>query len=152
MINGNYTIGEDQQLYSMLTNPSNVLKILYIWGTRLSSRGAIYLFTAIKDNNKLKALHIEGNEITDDACDAITAALERNRCLVTLSMYHNPLSSETITNILRSLEHNDALKLLGIPRFSQSIQEYIRSLQELINKKRDSQGCQVKLNIEFNYV
>ena len=58
VINGNNTIGEDQQFYSMLTNPSSVLEILDIRHTQLSSRAAIGLFTAVKDNNKLKKLYI----------------------------------------------------------------------------------------------
>ena len=82
----NYTIGEDQQLYSILSNPSSVLEKLDMYDTQLSSRAATDLFTAVKDNNKLKRLHIDCNGITDDACDAITTALESNSCLVKLSM------------------------------------------------------------------
>ena len=93
-IGGNYTIGEDQQLYSMLSDSSNVLEGLFMQTTQLSSRGATDLFTALQNNNKLKELTTDYNAITDDACDAITTALERNNCLVTLSMYGNPLSSE----------------------------------------------------------
>ena len=70
-INDNYTIGEDQQLYSMLTNPSNVLEKLSVEHTKLSSKAAVALFTAVKENNKLKDLDITRNAITDDACDAI---------------------------------------------------------------------------------
>ena len=55
-ISANYTIGEDQQLYSILTDPSNVLKKLDIWAARLSSGATIALFTALKENNKLKEL------------------------------------------------------------------------------------------------
>ena len=52
----NYTIGEDQQFYSMLINPSNVQEGLDMMATQLSSRAATDLFTALKDNNKLKEL------------------------------------------------------------------------------------------------
>ena len=151
-IDRNDTIGEDQQLYSMLTNPSNVLQTLIMWGTELSSRAATDLFTAVKDNNKLRKLYIDNNAITDDACAAITTALERNSCLVKLSMHGNPLSSEAIVNIVRCLEVNNTLQLLGLPNCPQDIQENIRSLQEIVNKKRESQGCQVKLEIKFDYV
>ena len=78
VIAGNHTIGEDQQLYSMLSNSSSVLETLYMYDTQLSSRAATDLFTAVKDNNKLNELDIEDNFITDDACDAITTALESN--------------------------------------------------------------------------
>ena len=148
----NDTIGEDQQLYSMLTNPSNVLEGLDMVATKLSSTAATDLFTAVKENNKLKRLDIDSNAITDDTCSAITTALERNSCLVKLSMWSNPLSSEAILNIVRCLEVNNTLQLLGLPNCPQGIQENIRSLQEVVNKKRASRGCQVKLEITFSYV
>ena len=149
-IEGNYTIGEDQQLYYMLTDPSTVLEELYMVNTQLSSQGAIHLFNAVKDNNTLKKLFIDYNSITDDACDVITTALERNSCLVTLSMYRNPLSSEAILNIVRCLEVNNTLQLLGLPNCPQGVQENVISLQEAVNKKRESRGCQVKLKIKFS--
>ena len=152
LINGNYTIGEDQQLYCILTDPSTTLEELYMWHTQLSSRGAIHLFTALKDNNTLKKLIIDNNAITDDACDVITTALERNSCLSTLSMSVNPLSSEAILNIVRCLEVNNTLKLLGLPYCSQAVQENVTFLKEIVNKKRESRGCQVKLEIDFCYV
>ena len=135
VINGNYIFGEDQQLYSMLTNPSTELEQLNMWDISLSSRGARALFTTIMVNNKLKKLNIPFNAITDDACDVITAALQRNSCLVELYMYHNPLSNEAITNIVQCLEFNNTLQLLRLPKCPQAIQKNIRSLQEIVNKK-----------------
>ena len=102
----------------------------------------------MKENNKLKKLNIMGNAITDDACDVITTALQRNSCLVELDMRGNPLSSEAIINIVRCLEVNNTIQLLGLPHCPQAIQENIRSLQEVVNKKRESRGCQVKLEID----
>ena len=147
VIASNDTIGEDQQLYSMLTNPSTELEQLYMGRTSLSSRGARALFTSIMKNNKLKELNISLNAITDDACDVITTALQRNNCLVTLWMYSNRLSNEAIINIVRCLEANNTLQLLRLPDCPQAIQQNIRSLQEVVNKKRESRGCQVKLEI-----
>ena len=152
LINNNHTIGEDQQLYSMLTDPSNVLEELYMWNTRLSSRGARCLFTVLMDNNTLRVLKIEVNNITDDACDVITTALRRNTCLIILGMYGNRLSSEAVINIVRCLEVNNTLQLLGLPKYPQGIQKNVRSLQEVVNKKRESRGCQVKLVIKFDHV
>ena len=151
-IAGNCTIGKDQQLYSMLTNPSSVLERLYMWNTQLSSRAATDLFTAVKDNNKLKVLYIDYNAITDDACDAITTALEKNSCLVKLSMSHNPLSNEAIVNIAKCLEINNTLQHLGLPDCPQNIRENIISLQKIVIKKRESRGCQVKFVIKLSYV
>ena len=146
-ITGNETIGEDQQLYTMLSNPSSVLEYLYMRDTQLSSTAATDLFTSLRNNHKLKKLHIAGNDITDDACDAITEALKSNSCLVTLYMWHNPLSSEAIVSIVQCLEANDTLQVIGLPKCPQATQENIRSLQEVVNNKRASRGCQVKLEI-----
>ena len=148
----NYTVGEGQQLYPMLSNPSTVLEILIMYSIHLSSTAATHLFTALKDNNKLEVLNIDYNAITDDACDAITTALERNSCLVRLSMHNNPLSSEAMINIVQCLEVNNTLQFLGLPKSSQDIQENIISLQKAVNEKRESRGCQVKLEIEFREV
>ena len=92
-------------------------------------------------------LYIGNNEITDDALVAITTTLESNSCLVTLDIYNNPLSSEAIRNIVRCLEVNDTLQLLQVSYYPESVQNII-SLQEVVNEKRESRGCLVKLKIE----
>ena len=142
-IGGNDTIGENEQLYSILSNPSTMLEELNMRDNKLSSRAAIALFTALKDNNKLKELYIADNAITDDACAAITTALERNSCLVRLWMYDNPLTGEAIVNIVNGLKVNNTLEVLGLSSCPSS-------LQEVINKNRESRGCQVKLWIEYS--
>ena len=146
-ITGNYTIGENEQLYSILSNSSTMLEELHMQITKLSSRAAIALFTALKENNKLKKLNIRLNAITDDACAAITTALESNSCLVTLYMNNNPLTGEAIVNIVNGLKVNNTLQLLWLPKYSEDIEKTISSLQEVINKNRESRGCQVKLRI-----
>ena len=150
-IDHNYTIGENEQLYSILSNPSTMLEELYMWDTKLSSRAVIALFTALKDNNKLKVLYIVHNAITDDACAAITTALERNSCLDTLYMCDNPLTGEAIVNIVNGLKVNNTLELLRLPKCPEDIKKTISSLQEVINKNRESRGCQVKLRILYGY-
>ena len=150
-IDQTYAIGENKQLYSMLTNPSTMLQQLFMSRIKLSSKGAIDLFSALKNNNKLKQLHINHNAITDDASDAITTALERNSCLVTLFMYNNPLSGEAMVNIVNSLKVNNTLEWLRLPRCQlKDIRRRISSLQEIINKKRESRGCQAKLRIYYS--
>ena len=150
VIDGNETIGEDQQLYTMLNNPSSVLEILDMEGTQLSSTAATDLFTSLRNNHKLKKLNIANNDITDDACDAITAALMSNSCLDTLSMCYNPLSSEAIVNIVQCLEANDTLQFIGLPKCPQATQKNILSLKEAVNNKRGSRGCQVKLEVKIS--
>lgn len=143
-INGNYTIGEDEAFYSMLTDPSTMLEELYMYHTNLSSKGAIHLFKGLKDNSKLRRLHIHHNFITDDACNALVTALKS--CLVELAIDHNPLSNEAIINIVQCLKvNNNTLQYLWLPDF-QAIEENIRHLQA-VNERRENQGCQVKLEI-----
>ena len=149
-IANNCTIGEDTQLYSILTNPSTMLEELYMYNTALSSRAAIALFTALKDNNKLQVLDIGHNNVTDDASDAITTALQKNSCLVELFLDHNQLTGEAIVNIAHALKDNNTLSLLWLPRYPKVISTEIRSLQEVINMKRQSQGCQVMLEINHD--
>ena len=151
VISHNYTVGEDKQLYAMLTNPGNLLEEINMYNTKLSCAGAIALFEALKENNKLKVLYVDNNTITDNACNAITTALQRNTCLVKLGIFRNPLTSEAILKIVRCLEVNNTLQLLGLPDCPQSI-ECIRSQEEAVNKKRESAGCQAKLEITFYYV
>ena len=148
-INGDDTSGEDDQLYFMLSDPSTMLEELYMRNTQLSSRAAIALFTAVKDNNKLKVLYIAHNAITDDACDAITRALERNSCLATLIMHDNPLTGGAIVKIVNALKVNNTSELLRLPQCPEGIKKTISSLQEVINKNRESQGCQVELRIDY---
>ena len=147
-LDGNYTIGEDEQLYSILTNPSTVLETLNMAFTQLSSTAAIRLFNTLKDNNKLKELYIARNDVTDDASDAITTALERNSCLVRLDIDNNTLTGEAIVNIVNSLKGNNTLADLWLPECPEDIQKAISCLQEDINEKRESRGCQVKLSID----
>ena len=151
VINGNY-IGEGQQLYSMLTDPYSKLEQLNMFNTHLSYRGTIHLFTALKENDKLKELYIDDNAITDDACDIMTTTLKKNSCLVTLSMYDNALSDKAIINIVQCLEVNNTLQLLGLPDCPHDIQQNIKFLQEVFNKKRESRRCLVKLQIVFTIV
>ena len=145
-LGGNYTIGEDEQFYSILTNPLETLSMVY---TQLSSTAAITLFNTLKDNNKLKELNIGSNDVTDDASDAITTALERNSCLVRLFMHGNPLTGEAIVNVVNSLKGNNTLELLRLPQCPKDIKKTISSVQEVINEMRGSRGCQVKLIIGY---
>ena len=148
-LNVNYTIGEDEQLYSILTNPFTMLETLIMAYTKLSSTAAITLFNTLRDNNKLKVLNIAYNDVTDDASDAITTALERNSCLVTLHMYINPLTGEAIVNIVNSLKGNNTLAVLWLPECPEDIKKTISFLKKVINEKRESRGCQVKLSIDY---
>ena len=149
LLSSNYSIGEEQQLYSVLMNSTTVLEELYMYNTKLSSNGAIDMFVALNDNNTLRKLDISLNDITDDACNAIATALKQNGSLVKLWIYDNPLSGEAILNIMTALKCNNTLVGLWLPHCSEDIEKKANSLQEAINKMRQDQECQVKLRIYF---
>ena len=136
----NNNIIDDQQLYSMLTHPSSMLQHLYMQTTKLSSSGAISLFRALENNTKLKSLNIANNNIADDACSAITTAVQKNTSLVSLVMYSNPLTGKSMLNIVNGMRVNKTLTWLKFPKHPEDIQSSISSIQEDINKERESQG------------
>ena len=153
VIANNENIGEDQELYSMLSNHSNVLKTLDMWNTDLSCTAATDLFTSLKSNYKLQRLYIDWNDaVNDDACDAITTVLQENSHLVRLSMHGCTLSSEAIVKIVQCLEVNDTLQAIGFPECTQATKEKVKSLQEAINNQRISKECLVNLEVKFGTV
>ena len=149
VIANNHSIGEDHRLYSMLTSQFTALAKLHMRNIDLTSRAAIALFAAIRDNKTLKELEIGDNAVDHDACDAITTMLKSNRCLIALGLDNNLLSSETIVNIVECLKvNNNVLQYLRLPDCPQSIQKTIKSLQEIVNENRKSLQEVVNENIK----
>ena len=148
-IDGNHSIGENQQLYAILTDPSTALEQLYMVDTKLSTRAAFTLFISLLNNNRLKELVITDNNITDDACVVIATALENNSSLVKLWMWNNPIHSEMLILILKGLEANNTLASLGFPNCPEKTKLILASQQNTINKNRMNRGCKVKLVIDF---
>ena len=147
-ISYNKTVGEDERLYSIISDPSSMLEELYMWRTSLSSNAAIKLFTALIEGKQLRTLEIYHNDIADEACDAIVMAMKKNTSLVKLDMYGNPISGECSQLIVQALQHNNTLEVLWLPGiYSEDIRKRIRSSAEEVNKKREIRQCQVKLNI-----
>ena len=146
----NKTVGEDERLYSIISDPSSVLEELYMWSTKLSSNAAIKLFTALSDNKKLRILDIGDNDITDEACDAIIMAMKKNTSLVRLDMSDNPISEECAQLIVEALQHNSTLQKLSLPSYSDDVKERIGLSAEEVDKNRESHNCQVKLKIRFH--
>ena len=149
VIIANHTIGEDEQLYSILSNPSTMLEQLYMYNIALSSRATIALFNALKNNSTLKDLYIDLSDVTDDVSDIITTALQKNSCLFQLCTFSNSLTGEATISIVNGLKANNTLAVLGLPRCPEDTIKRISSLQEVINKERESQGCHVKLKIDY---
>ena len=147
-IGGNETIGEDENLYSILTDPSSVVEELYMDSTMLSSNAGINLFTALSEGLTLKVLWIMENCITDEACNTIVMALKKNNSLYELKMQANPLSGESAQKIIQALQSNDTLEKLYLPYYPQDIEDKIRQSAN-VNLKRQHRGCTVKLKIYF---
>ena len=146
-ISHNNIVGEDYTLYRIITDHSSMVEVLIMGNTKLSSNGAIKLFTEAK---KLKRLWIDNNNINDEACDAITMAMKKNTSLVRLCMQGNPISGECAQLIVQALQHNNTLQELWLNNgYHDDVKEKIRSLQEEVNKKRETHGCQLKLQIYF---
>ena len=144
-IGWNNTVGEDERLYSIISDPSSMLEKLLMYSTKLSS--AVKLFTALSEGKKLRELWIPYNNITDEACVAIIMAMKKNNSLVKLVMRGNPISGECAQLIVQALQHNNTLQYLQLPGYSDDVEERIRSLAEEVNKKRESRNCQVKLEV-----
>ena len=149
-IGGNNTVGEDERLYSIISDPSSVLEVLYMDFTKLLSNAAIKLFTALSEGKKLRMLWIIGIGVTDEACDSIIMAMKKNTSLVQLYMHGNPISEKYAQLIVEALQHNNTLqKLCFSLDYSEDIKERIRLSVEEVNKKRESRECQVKLEIDM---
>ena len=150
-ISSNNTVGEDERLYSIISDPCSMLEELYMSYTKLSSSASIKFFTALSEGKKLRVLWININDITDEACDAIIIAIKKNTSLIKLKMYNNPISGECAQLIVQALQHNNTLQQLNLKNYPDDVKEKIRSLQEEVNKKRETHGCQVKLQITFEW-
>ena len=152
-ISGNKTVGEDEKLYSIISDPSSMLEGLDMTHTKLSSNAASKLFTALSEGKKLRILLIHENEITKKACDAIIMAMKRNTSLVELRMYGNYIYGKSVQLIVQALQHNNTLQILGLPSHFYEDVERIRLLHiaEEVNKKREGRGCQVKLKLSFHW-
>ena len=145
----NNTVGESLDIYSMLTHQNSMIQELNMNNTNLSSTAAIYLFTALKDNRKLKVLNIIDNAIGNAACDVIIATLEKNSCLAKLYMYGNLITSDALIRIVQSLQANNTLEFLGLAHCHEHAKTKMQSCQKIINEKRETQGCIVKLDLQF---
>ena len=151
VISGNHKIGENKELYTMLTHPSSMLTKLIMGNTSLSSIAARTLFTAVKDTNQLEWLNISDNDITDDVADDITLLLTTSKSLVRLWMNANPISGEAMIRSLQALRGNNTIQELIVPSYPPAIEDRIRSIEQEINTKRRSQGIQEKLTVRVKF-
>ena len=149
VIDNNESIGENDQLYSIIYDASSMLEELFIYSNKLSVRAAIKLFTGLTENKKLRVLLIGNNYITDEAGDSIVMALQKNTSLVRLWLNHNPISGLCAQCIVQALHNNHTLQQLCLPGYQQDIKDKIRLSVREINEKRQAYECQSKLEIIF---
>ena len=143
-------IGENEQLYSMLSHPSTELEVLSMFQTNLSFRFANILFSTLEQNHTLIMLSIEGNDITDDTCPFISNAIKQNSCLVKLWIRYNPISADAIRTILEALQFNNTLERVLLPDYPDDVKRDYKLMEENINKMRERHGCHIKLLIDFS--
>ena len=146
---GNKRVGEDERLYTIISDPSSILEMLHMSNTKLSSNAAIKLFIALSEGKKLRILQISYNSIADEACDVIAMAMRKNSSLVQLYMHGNPISEKCAQLIVKALQHNNTLQELWFPNYSEDAMKRITLSVEEVNQKRQSHDCQVKLKINW---
>ena len=151
LLSYNYTITEDDALYDMLSHPSSKLMRLHMEFTSLSSRSAITLFSALAKGNRLRQLYLSNNNIDDEACIAFGASLKHSSSLVKLWITYNEFSAEAVQSMVQALCHNTTLQELQLSSYPEDAEKRIRSLQEEVNKNRESKECQTKLKIVYWY-
>ena len=149
MLDMNKTIGEKEELYSMLSHPSTTLETLSMYQTKLSCKAANILFTTLQQNRTLKILSIEHNDITNDSCTCIANTIKLNSSLIKLWMRFNPITAEGIRPILLALKCNNTLQRLRLPDYPDDVKRDIKLVEEETNKRRASHGSRVKLLTDF---
>ena len=146
-IGDNKTIGDDDQLYAMLSNTSSMLEILHLSYTKLSLNAVTKLFTTLAgEGSKLKILYLAGCNITNEACNVVATSMKQNHSLVELDIRKNPISIDAIKYIFQAIQHNDSLQKLLLPECPEKV---IRSQQQMVIKKRESRGNCLKLNVKI---
>ena len=148
----NKIVGEDERLYSIISDRSSMLRELYMRSTSLSSNAAIKLFTALSEGKKLRVLQVRSNDITDEASGAIIMAMKKNTSLIELNICGNPITGECAQLIVQTLQHNNTLQNLCLPGYSESVNEKIRLSAKEVNIKRESRQCQVKLTVYCEFI
>ncbi|XP_065892676.1 protein NLRC3-like isoform X2 [Dysidea avara] len=148
-IDSNEIVGEDENFYGMLIDPSSKIERLHMSDTKISSAGAIKLFTALATGNKLKELWITSNDISDEACSTIATTLKDNTSLTKLNLGGNPISAESTRLIVKALQLNTTLEELVLPEYTEDERSTIVPLVETVNQIRVIRECQVRLNVKF---
>ena len=145
-LNGNRTIGEEENFYKMVYDPLSALEILHISRTNLTNNGAIKCFKALSKGKLLKELWVSYNSITDDASDVICSALRENKSLIRLRIRKNKTTGDFAREIINAVLSHENLEELWLPKYTYEIQ---KEIQDILNKNRESKGNFTTLEIKF---
>ena len=148
-IDGNKVVGEDDGFHNMFSDPTSVLEYLHMADAKLSTIGAIKLFSSLAIGNKLKILWITSNEIADEAAPVISQTLRHNTSLIMLKMGGNMFTEKSAELIVSALQFNDTLQELGLPEYPEESKTRIEDQINVINEKRKNRVNMVKLKITF---
>ena len=145
-------ICESEKLNLITSDPSSTLEILSIASSKLSSVGAIKLFTTLSEATcKLKKLNVYGCGlyVTNEVCYAIVMAMKNNTSLAELNIRGNLISNEHMKLIIEALQHNITLKYLFLPSIHIKFHcIVIISLVDAVNMVRKSHyGCKETLRV-----
>ena len=143
-------ICESEKLNSIISGPSSTLERLSIPNTKLSSLGAIKLFTALSEATcKLRRLYLDYNNdliFTDKVCGAMVMAMKKNTSLEYLDMYGIPISIERMQLIIQALQYNNTLQELYLKveniHKEDSKLIIIKNLVKEVNTIRKHRGCE----------
>ena len=148
----NIAICENERLHHIISDPSSMLEMLNLNHTKLSTIGAIKLFTALSDGKKLRQLSVRGSfHVNDRLCDAIIMAMKKNTSLAELEMFFAIISGECAQLIVQAHHHNNTLQWISLTCLK-SNEERIRSLVKEANLKRKSCECRMKLRVRMNTI
>lgn len=148
-IDGNKVVGEDDGFHTMFSDPTSALEMLHMADAKLSTSGAVKLFSALAIGNKLKVLWITSNEISDGAAQVISETLKHNTSLITLKMGGNPFTEAAAQLIVSGLQYNNTLKELSLPGYAEEIKAKIEIQIRTVNEKRKGQAHRVNLKVTF---
>ena len=66
-------------------------------------------------------------------------------------MSGNEISAEAALQLVQAIKKNTTLQWLLLPSYTEDVKKRIRSLEEEVNKNRESRGCQTELNITISW-
>jgi len=153
IISCNKNVGETENFIgTVLSHPETVIERLYMNNNCYrSNEWAKLLFASLRKNKSLKRLELFGNTINDEISVVIGEVLCVSSTLKIIYINDNPITGEASQYIVTCLQDNDVLETLRLPNYPEEIALSIQSLQDIVNQKRKSRGCDVTLEIMYGW-